>query len=75
MVSELDAALDGAGLSNSDKAKAKALTGAITSLVQSPEPEWKLIAGVLIALLDSQPVRAAINGTAIAGMIGGLLSL
>jgi hypothetical protein len=69
----LEAALSQAGLTNSETAQAKALTGAILTLVEAPEPEWKVIARLLVTLLDSKPVNAAINSAAICGLIGAAL--
>jgi hypothetical protein len=75
VIIDLDRALDVAGLTNAERAKAGALTGAILSLVQSPEPEWKVIARLLVTLLDSRAVNAALNAAQIAGLIVGALKL
>ena len=69
LVRELDAAIDDAELTNAEKAKAKALTGAIVSLAHSPEPEWKVVGRLLITLLDSKAVNASLNAVVIGGVI------
>lgn len=75
LVFELDLALDQAGLTNAERAKARSMTQAIVALVQSPEPEWKVIARLLMTLLDSKPVKASLNAAKIAGLIGAALKL
>lgn len=75
LVRELDSALNEAGLTNAEKAKARALTLAIEALIESPEPEWKVIARLLMTMLDSRPVTAALNAVTIAGLIGAGLKL
>ncbi|MBA3670364.1 MAG: hypothetical protein H0W71_09960 [Sphingomonas sp.] len=56
---ELDREVDRLGLSNHERAKIKAITEALAKLVESPEPEWK----VIVELLRS-PTLAAVVGLA-----------
>ena len=72
-LSEIDAALDGAGLSNLEMQKAKALTGALTALINSPEPAWKHVADLLITFWNSPAITASINAATIIPLIGTVL--
>ena len=72
-LSELDALVDQAGLTNSEKQQVKASTEAICKLVDAPAPDWKSIAILLlsapITLFISKPVQAAITAIAIVDFI------
>jgi hypothetical protein len=46
-IGELNREVDKLGLSNHERAKVKAITEALTKLVESPEPEWKSIVELL----------------------------
>lgn len=68
-ISELDALVDQAGLTNTENAKAKSITKALVSLIESPEPEWKAIA----ELLNSPVFSAVLNMAAMAQLILGIM--
>jgi len=68
---ELDRLVDATGLSNSDKARAKAITTALLSLVESPQPEWRAIVG----LLNSPVITAVCNAATLAGIAIGIVRL
>ena len=54
---ELDALIDQTELTNLERQKAKAITDALIKLIASPDPEWR----VIVALLISSPLQAALN--------------
>lgn len=47
LVVELDILVEKCGLTNFEQQRAKALTGALVSLVSSPQPDWQIIVQVL----------------------------
>ena len=68
---ELDRLVDATGLSNSEKARAKAITTALLSLVESPQPEWR----VIVELLNSPVIAAICNAATVAGIAIGIVRL
>lgn len=68
---ELDRLVDATGLSNSEKARAKAITTALLSLVESPQPEWRAI----VELLNSPVIAAVCNAATVAGIAIGIVTL
>jgi hypothetical protein len=58
-VSEIDKLVESLDLNNVERARLKAITNSLQTLVESPEPEWKAI----VALLQS-PTLSAILGLA-----------
>lgn len=72
-VVELDTALEAAGLTNAECAKAKAMTAAILKLVESPEPEWKIIARLVATLMDSKAINSGLNAAALGNLAWDIL--
>lgn len=68
---ELDELVAKAGLTNSETAKAKAITGALKSLIESPEPEWKAI----VELLNSPIISALCTALNLAGAAYAVIRL
>jgi hypothetical protein len=64
-IAELDRLVENTGLTNHEKARAKAITQALGNLVESPEPEWKAIVG----LLQSPALAASLNLAALVQLI------
>lgn len=56
------------GLNNAEKAKAHSINNALISLINSPEPEWKVILNLL-----STPAYAGFFG--VSGFVIGIISL
>jgi len=61
-IMELDRSIETLGLSNHERAKVKAITEALSKLVESPEPEWK----VIVDLLRSPTLNAVLSVAQIA---------
>ena len=61
---DLDRLVEGTGLTNSEKARAKAITTSLLLLVESPQPEWRAI----VELLNSPAITAVCNASALAGL-------
>ena len=70
-ITELDALVETVGLTNSECAKAKAMTTALRSLVASPEPDWKSI----VSLLNSPAMQALCTLTLIGDLIARIIWL
>jgi len=68
---ELDRLVEDTGLTNSEKARAKAITTALLSLVESPQPEWRAI----VELLNSPVITAVCNAAALASLAIGVVRL
>ena len=73
-ISEIESCLEVSGLSNSQRAQVRSLTRSLSALVESPEPEWKLICETLVVMLVSRPISAAINAAAILVLIRDVLT-
>ena len=54
---EIDRLVEAAGLTNEERQKAKAISEALVSLVESPQPEWRAI----VNLLNTKPLTALLN--------------
>lgn len=70
-IQELDGLVDVAGLTNFERARAKAITTALLSLVESPQPEWRAV----VELLNSPVIAAVCNGATLAGLVFGVVRL
>jgi hypothetical protein len=70
-LAKLDAAVEHAGLTNAEQARAKAITAALLSLVESPEPEWQAI----VTLLTSPTIQAFCNAVALSTLAIGIVRL
>lgn len=70
-IAELDVAIEKAGLTNVEQSKAKAITTALRSLVESPEPEWQAI----VLLLTSPTMQALCNALALGAFLIGIVQL
>ena len=68
---EMDRLVDATGLTNSEKAQAKAITTALLSLVESPQPEWR----VIVELLNSPVIAAVCNAATLVGLAVGIVKL
>lgn len=68
---ELDRLVDATELTNSEKARAKAITTALLSLGESPQPEWRAI----VELLNSPVITAVCNAAALTGLAVGVIRL
>ena len=68
-VQELDALVELAGLTNVEHRRAKAITESLIKLVNSPQPEWRII----VELLTSKPMEAIATFVGIADIILGLI--
>jgi hypothetical protein len=64
-INHLNRSIEALGLSNHEHAKVQAITGALVKLVESPEPEWK----VIVDLLQSPTLNAILGLTGIAQLI------
>lgn len=68
-IREIDVLVDQSGLTNAERARAKAITQSLAILVESPEPEWRAI----VALLNSPFLTGLLNVAAIAQLTLKLL--
>jgi hypothetical protein len=68
-IREIDNLVEKANLIDSEKARAKAITEALSSLIASPEPEWKAI----VELLNSPVLTAILNATQIVQILLSLI--
>ena len=70
-IAELDIAVERAGLTNAEQYQAKAITTALRTLVETPQPEWRSI----IALLTSQRMVAILAALQLGEYLTDLLKL
>lgn len=78
LIGKLNNELASVGLTNAELARAMALTGALSELVKSPDPEWEIIGKCLVRLaefFDSLPVRAGLNFVNVMGLAIGAFHL
>jgi hypothetical protein len=64
-VNEIDRLIETSGLTNAERAKAKAISGALKQLIESPEPEWKAI----VALLRSPTLSNVVGLAALVQLV------
>ncbi len=70
-IRDIDYLVGRTGLTNREKAEAKSITEALTTLINSPQPEWKSI----ISLLTSPSITAITNTFAILDIIFRILGI
>jgi hypothetical protein len=70
-IRQIDELVEKSGLTNAERAKAKAITVALVSLIDSPEPEWKAI----VQLLTSPTLTALLNVAQIVGLIFNMMGI
>ena len=70
-VREIDTVVEQSGLTNAERAKAKAISVALVSLIESPDPEWKAI----VQLLTSPTLTALLNVAQVVGLIFNVMGL
>ncbi|QYE35242.1 hypothetical protein KZX46_04370 [Polymorphobacter sp. PAMC 29334] len=65
---EVNVLIEKTGLNNAEKAKAHSINNALMSLIDSPEPEWKVILNLL-----STPAYSSFFG--VSGFVIGIIGL